>query len=156
MGTYIDKEVLSNLDKELLNDKESIQKILCNPTTTPRTIRLVAYWTIPSAVLTKGIFDYIQPRIEGKKTSEEMAEIKTKLYEIMPKGDVASGTEVLMTIDDDLYTLIDDVDNIDGDNLKQIKDKDFCEALCDVYFGDKAVSAGHKESVIKRLSQIIE
>ena len=165
MGTYIEEETIKTIDKEILSDKESLQNLLCNPTMLPRTIRIVTQWTIPSKLLTQGILDSLQPRLKGKKTKEEMKALETLLYDVMPKGELTSGTETYMNVDDDTFVLLDDggmFDNTDDSKdkkeevPKKIQDKHFCEAMCEVYFGDDPVSPVHKEDVLKRMSKTLE
>ena len=45
--------------------------------------------------------------------------------------------------------------NCSDDSRKKRQDKDFCDALCGVYFDKEAVSIDHKESVIERLLNIV-
>lgn len=167
VGTYIEKEAIKAIDKGILSNKESLQNLLCNPTLLPRTIRIVTHWTIPSYILTKGILDSLQPRLKEKKTEEEMKELETLLYDVMPKGDVKSGTEIYMHVNKDTFILLDDggiYDDVDDskdtdtkeEGTKKIQDVHFCEALCEVYFGDQPVSPDHKEDVLNRMPKILE
>lgn len=60
-----------------------------------------------------------------------------------PEADLVKGAEMELTIRGD--TLL--YKNALG-GVGIIRSAAFCRALCDVYYGDDSVSAGHKDSVL--------
>ena len=144
-----------------------IQQALCNPTILSRTIRIVTNWNIPQYLLTKGITDAIRPRLADKISIEEMTDLENKLYSLMAvatteyyesnsnstnDGDIGVGTEAILIVrGDTMYYSngsIHDI-NIDEDSYeKKIQHEEFCLALCDIYYGNDAVSVDHRDNVI--------
>lgn len=149
-----------------------IQQALCNPTILSRTIRIVTNWNIPQYLLTKGITDAIRPRLADKISIEEMSELEEKLHSLMTvtnventsdlngtNQDIGVGTEVILIVKGDTMYYSDgpvcDI-YINKENYeRKIQHKEFCHMLCDVYYGNGAVSIDHRDNVIEGIIKIV-
>ncbi len=88
---------------------------------------------------TSAIIEALEPRMAGQDL-ESLDEFK----KMNPPVDLVQGAEMEMTIRGD--TLL--YKNAVG-GLGQIKSAVFTRALCDVYYGEDAVSPSHLEDVLK-------
>mmetsp|Transcript_23699 Transcript_23699/g.35241 ORF Transcript_23699/g.35241 Transcript_23699/m.35241 type:complete len:150 (+) Transcript_23699:166-615(+) len=146
--------------------EESIQKLLCNPTALPRIIRIVLHWNnIPTHLITKGITDAIRPRLEDKVGIDDIAELENKLHSLMESDGndeegVRVGTEIFLSLNSDTMYFSnkrqESDDNIIFTEEKKIQHREFCLALCDVYYGSDPVSVDHKENVVGGIVNIIQ
>lgn len=175
VATYIDKSILDRSKDthhhSLFKNEISIKEALLNPIKLARTIRIVIYWNVPMYLVTKGITDAMRPRLSHKMPSEELVELEKQLHSLMENHhssgtsstndsgqDVDVGTEILLRVEGDTmyvqnkYACDDDNHHDGGDEeLKEgakIRNKLFCFAICDVYYGDRPVSEHHKANVI--------
>lgn len=161
VGTYVDKSVIESLDEDARNSEDLLHKAICSPITIPRTIRIVIHWNVPMYLVTKGITDAIRPRLVDKISNKEMKELENKLHSLMnSKGDVGVGTEILLTINGDSMYYSNggngtNTNNVTINEEKKIRHQEFCFALCDVYYGNDAVSTDHKENVIKGILTLL-
>lgn len=124
-------------------------------------------------LVTKGITEALRPRLVNVISSEEMDELENKLYSLMNHSDeekdddLGSGSEFLLIVKGDTMYYSrhrgggggdggkDDINVIQSNDERKIQHQDFCNALCDVYYGNDAVSADHKESVIDGITQLL-
>ncbi len=122
-------------------------------------------------LVTKGITEALRPRLVNVISSEEMDELENKLYSLMnhssneeKNDDLGSGSEFVLIIKGDTMYYSrgggggkgDDNNVIQSNDERKIQHQDFCNALCDVYYGNDTVSADHKESVIDGITQLLE
>jgi len=120
-----------------------IDKALLNPAF-PRTIRIVMNRSLSIEKYTAAIVEALEPRMNGVDL-EKLEEFK----KMNPKVDLVQGAEMEMTIRGNVMLYKNAVGGVG-----QIESKAFCQALCDVYYGKDAVSAGHKEAVVKGISML--
>jgi hypothetical protein len=76
---------------------------------------------------------------------EKLEEFK----KLNPAVDLVEGAEIEMTIRGNVLL----VRNALG-GVGQIDSQVFCEALCDLYYGDDPVSPGHRESVLAGIQNL--
>jgi len=164
VGTYVDKSVIKSLpiynDSKL--DHEVIQNVLCNPILLPRIIRIVTNWNIPTYLVTKGITDAIRPRLTNKISNEDVIELENKLHSLMNSNDYGEalnvGVEFLLFVKGDTMYYSRSSNKSSFENIheeKKIQHKEFCFALCDVYYGNDVVSTDHKYNIIEGFVQLV-
>lgn len=141
VGTYIDPIAMQGIQKE---DIASIQKALLNPMY-PRTIRIVMNRALSIDKFTSGIMESLEPRMRGKDL-DKLEEFK----KLNPNVDLLEGSEMEMTIRGDTM-LFKNAMGVVGVIRSQV----FCDALCDVYFGNDPVSPVHKDQVIKGIQALL-
>ena len=134
VGTYLDPIAVAAVKKE---GADAIKKALLDPTY-PRTIRVVMNRTLSMEKYTAAIVEALEPRMKGQDL-DKLEEFKN----LNPPGHLIEGAEMEMTIRGDtmLYR------NCAG-GIGAITSRRFCEAMCDVYYGPDAVSAGHRDDVV--------
>mmetsp|Transcript_11459 Transcript_11459/g.25539 ORF Transcript_11459/g.25539 Transcript_11459/m.25539 type:complete len:267 (+) Transcript_11459:48-848(+) len=141
VGTYLDPLAMSAVKTS--KDKAVLQKALLDPTY-PRTIRIVMARGLSVDKFTSAIVEAVEPRMNGKDL-EKLEEFR----KLMPPVDLIKGAEMEMTIRGD--TLL--FKNPTG-GVGTIRSRAFTEAMCDVYYGDDAVSPSHKESVLEGIPKL--
>lgn len=139
VGTYVDPIAMSGVKSSYTE----IDKALLNPAF-PRTIRIVMNRSLSIEKYTAAIVEALEPRMNGVDL-EKLEEFK----KMNPKVDLVQGAEMEMTIRGNVMLYKNAVGGVG-----QIESKAFCQALCDVYYGKDAVSAGHKEAVVKGISML--
>mmetsp|Transcript_8688 Transcript_8688/g.10969 ORF Transcript_8688/g.10969 Transcript_8688/m.10969 type:complete len:222 (+) Transcript_8688:48-713(+) len=166
VGTYIDKTKFKAYyqdQKQQKNDSttnkhEIIQNGLSNPNAFPRTLRIVTNYSVSSSTLTSGIMDALRPRLKNVISKTEIKSLHTRLMSLNDGvKKLVAGTEVEMKIDGDTmyHRRKNSGDEDDGkhengpEKIVMIQHKEFCVALCDVYYGTNAVSLDHRNSVIQ-------
>ena len=168
-----DTDTDANNKNDIKKKIEKAQSLLCNPTTLPRAIRIVTHWNIPMKLLTKGITDALRPRLKDKISLNQMLDLERELSSIMNSDDandddVKVGTEIIMFVKDDTMHYSRPVkqnghgsgsDDASSNNMmneeKKIQHKDFCLALCDIYYGNDPVSTDHKAKVMEGIMKAI-
>lgn len=140
VGTYLDPLAMSVMKGQ---SKEDIQKALLNPMY-PRTIRIVMARGLSIEKFTDALNESLKPRMNGEdlQTLDEFKKLN-------PAADLVQGAEMELTIRGD--TLL--YKNALG-GVGIIRSAAFCKALCDVYYGDKAVSTGHRDSVLEGVPKL--
>mmetsp|Transcript_576 Transcript_576/g.1205 ORF Transcript_576/g.1205 Transcript_576/m.1205 type:complete len:284 (-) Transcript_576:98-949(-) len=139
VGTYLDPLAMSVVK----DDEKELKKALLDPNY-PRTIRIVMNRNLSIDKYTSAIIEALEPRMAGQDL-ESLDEFK----KMNPPVDLVQGAEMEMTIRGD--TLL--YKNAVG-GLGQIKSIVFTRALCDVYYGEDAVSPSHLEDVIKGVKSL--
>lgn len=116
-----------------------IKKALLDPTY-PRTIRIVMNRNLSMEKYTAAIIEALEPRMDGQDMNS-LEEFKN----LNPKGlDLVQGAEMEMTIRGDTLLYKNAVGGIG-----QIKSLVFTKAMCDVFYGEDAVSPPHLDEVLK-------
>jgi len=139
VGTYMDPIAMSGVK----SSTTEIEKALLNPAF-PRTIRIVMNRSLSIEKYTAAIVEALEPRMNGEDL-EKLEEFK----KMNPKVDLVQGAEMEMTIRGNVMLYKNALGGVG-----QIESKAFCKALCDVYYGNDAVSPGHKEEVVKGISKM--
>ena len=140
VGTYLDPIAMAAVKN---SSPDQIEKALLDPTY-PRTIRIVMNRGLSVDKFIAAIVEAIEPRLNGQNL-ETLEEFK-KLF---PPVDLVEGAEVEMTIRGDMLLL----KNATG-GVGTIKSRAFTEAMCDVYYGDDAVSPTMKEDVLAGIKNL--
>ena len=140
VGTYLDPIAMAAVKN---SSPDQIEKALLDPTY-PRTIRIVMNRGLSVDKFIAAIVEAIEPRLNGQNL-ETLDEFK-KLF---PPVDLVEGAEVEMTIRGDMLLL----KNATG-GVGTIKSQAFTEAMCDVYYGDDAVSPTMKEDVLAGIKNL--
>lgn len=140
VGTYVDPTAMYAVKKGKAAD---IEKALLNPDY-PRTIRIVMNRNLSIDKYTAAIVEALEPRMQGQEL-EKLEEFKN----LNPPVDLIEGAEMEMTIRGD--TLL--YKNALG-GVGSIKSRLFTTALCDVYYGNDAVSPTHKQSVLEGIPKL--
>jgi len=140
VGTYVDPFAMSAVKTR---GKDAIVKALLDPMY-PRTIRIVMNQGLSIDKYTAGIVEALQPRMNGQDL-EKLDEFK----KLNPPVDLIKGAEMEMTIRGDVMLYRNSAGGVG-----QIVSRVFCEAMCDVYYGDDAVSPGHKDSVVEGIAKM--
>lgn len=120
-----------------------VKKALLDPNY-PRTIRIVMNRNLSIEKYTAAIIEALEPRMKGEDL-ESLEEFK----KLNPPVDLITGAEMEMTIRGDVLLYKNAVGG-----LGQIKSAVFTRALCDVYYGDEAVSPTHLESVVSGVKDL--
>ena len=120
-----------------------VKKALLDPAY-PRTIRIVMNRGLSIDKYTAAIIEALEPRMHG----EDLGSLE-EFKKLNPKVDLVEGAEMEMTIRGDVLLY----KNATG-GLGQIKSAVFTRALCEVYYGDDAVSPTHLESVLKGVKEL--
>lgn len=140
VGTYMDPIAMSAVKS---SSPQEIQKALLDPTY-PRTIRIVMNRGLSIEKYTAAIVEALGPRMNGQDI-EKLEEFK----KLNPPVDLVEGAVMEMTIRGNFMLYKNALGGVG-----QIDSRAFCEALCDVYYGDDPVSPGHKEDVIKGVRKL--
>eukprot|EP00542_Grammatophora_oceanica_P012146 CAMPEP_0194032680 /NCGR_PEP_ID=MMETSP0009_2-20130614/5568_1 /TAXON_ID=210454 /ORGANISM="Grammatophora oceanica, Strain CCMP 410" /LENGTH=256 /DNA_ID=CAMNT_0038673193 /DNA_START=58 /DNA_END=828 /DNA_ORIENTATION=+ len=140
VGTYMDPIAMSAMKKASDGD---INKALLNPMY-PRTIRIVMARSLSINKYTAAIVEALEPRMKGIDM-EKLEEFK----KLNPPVDLVEGAEIEMTIRGDVMMY----KNATG-GVGRIQSQTFCEAMCDVYYGEGAVSPGHKDGCIEGVKKL--
>jgi len=140
VATYIDTHAMSLLKSESV---AGITKALCNPMY-PRTIRIVMNRGLSIEKYTAAIVEALEPRMKGQDL-DKLEEFK----KLNPAIDLIEGATMEMTIRGNTMLYKNSVGGVGA-----IHSQVFCEALCDVYYGDDAVSVGHREDVVKGIQNL--
>lgn len=114
-----------------------------NPST-PQTIRIVMNRNLSIDKYTAAIIEALEPRMKGNDL-ESLDEFR----KLNPPVDLVQGAEIEMTIRGD--TLL--YKNAVG-GLGQIKSLVFTRAMCDVFYGEDAVSPTHLKDVMVGVKQL--
>lgn len=122
---------------------KAISSALLNPQY-PRTIRIVMNRSLSIEKYTAAIVEALEPRMNNQDL-DKLEEFK----KLNPKVDLVEGAEMEMTIRGNTMLYKNSLGGIG-----QIESEAFCKALCDVYYGDDAVSPGHKEKVIEGVASL--
>lgn len=135
VGTYLD-----NLAAKIMSQQKDaeIEKTLLDPKYA-RTIRIVMNRSLSIEKYTSAIVEALEPRMQGQDL-EKLEEFK----KLNPSIDLLEGAEMEMTIRGDTMLYKNAVGGIG-----MIQSEVFCRALCDVYYGEDAVSPSHKQDVMK-------
>ncbi|KAL9180983.1 hypothetical protein ACHAXT_009788 [Thalassiosira profunda] len=140
VGTYFDPLAMSVIKTQ---GEAEVKKALLDPAY-PRTIRIVMNRGLSIDKYTAAIIEALEPRMHG----EDLGSLE-EFKKLNPKVDLVEGAEMEMTIRGDVLLY----KNATG-GLGQIKSAVFTRALCDVYYGDDAVSPTHLESVLKGVKEL--
>lgn len=140
VGTYLDPLAMSGIKNQ---PKETVQKALLNPMY-PRTIRIVMARGLSIQKFTDALNESLKPRMKGEDL-EKLEEFR----KLNPDVDLVKGAEMEMTIRGDTLLYKNAVGGVG-----RIQSQVFTEALCDVYYGDDAVSPGHKDSVLEGIGKL--
>eukprot|EP01082_Thalassiosira_pseudonana_P002755 g2413.t1 g2413 contig12:57623-58650(-) len=140
VGTYMDSLAMSVIKSQ--GEKE-VKKALLDPNY-PRTLRIVMNRDLSIDKYTSAIIEALEPRMKGQDL-QSLEEFK----KLNPPVDLIQGAEMEMTIRGD--TLL--YKNAVG-GLGQIKSLVFTRAMCDVFYGEKAVSPTHLEDVLKGVKEL--
>eukprot|EP00591_Stephanopyxis_turris_P012839 CAMPEP_0195516924 /NCGR_PEP_ID=MMETSP0794_2-20130614/9160_1 /TAXON_ID=515487 /ORGANISM="Stephanopyxis turris, Strain CCMP 815" /LENGTH=267 /DNA_ID=CAMNT_0040645641 /DNA_START=68 /DNA_END=871 /DNA_ORIENTATION=- len=140
VGTYVDP-IAMNFVKNQSNAE--IEKALLDPQY-PRTIRIVMARNLSIDKYTSAIVEALKPRMKGEDL-DKLDEFK----KLNPPVDLVEGAVMEMTIRGDTLLYRNSAGSVGA-----IHSDIFCRAMCDVYYGDDAVSPTHKENVIKGIKSI--
>lgn len=140
VGTYMDPIAMSAIKTQ---GSKAISQALLNPAY-PRTIRIVMNRSLSIDKYTAAIVEALQPRMNGQDL-DKLEEFK----KLNPPIDLVEGAEMKMTIRGNTMLYKNSVGGVG-----QIESEVFCRALCDVYYGEEAVSPGHKEQVVKGVASM--
>eukprot|EP00804_Cyclotella_cryptica_P023207 CCRYP_000394-RA/>CCRYP_000394-RA protein AED:0.03 eAED:0.03 QI:94/1/1/1/0.5/0.4/5/2829/249 len=140
VGTYFDPLAMSMVKSQ--GEKE-VKRALLDPTY-PRTIRIVMNRNLSIDKYTAAIIESLEPRMKGQDLGS-LDEFK----KLNPPVDLIQGAEIEMTIRGD--TLL--YKNAVG-GLGQIKSVVFTRAMCDVFYGEEAVSPTHLADVLKGVKDL--
>ena len=122
---------------------KAISEALLNPAY-PRTIRIVMNRSLSIEKYTAAIVEALEPRMNGEDL-DKLEEFK----KLNPPVDLIEGAEMEMTIRGSTMLYKNSVGGVG-----QIDSEVFCKALCDVYYGEEAVSPGHKEEVVNGVAKM--
>ena len=122
---------------------KKISEALLNPAY-PRTIRIVMNRSLSIEKYTAAIVEALEPRMNGEDL-DKLEEFK----KLNPPVDLIEGAEMEMTIRGSTMLYKNSVGGVG-----QIDSEVFCKALCDVYYGEEAVSPGHKEEVVNGVAKM--
>lgn len=140
VGTYVDPIAMQAIKKS--GDAE-IAASLLNPMY-PRTIRIVMNRGLSIEKYNAAIVEALEPRMKGEDL-DKLEEFK----KLNPAVDLVEGAEIEMTVRGDVLLYKNALGGVG-----QIHSKVFCEALCDLYYGNDPVSPGHRESVISGIKNL--
>lgn len=115
-----------------------------NSTISPQTIRIVMNRNLSIDKYTAAIIEALEPRMKGNDL-ESLDEFR----KLNPAVDLVQGAEIEMTIRGD--TLL--YKNAVG-GLGQIKSIVFTRAMCDVFYGEDAVSPTHLKDVLVGVKEL--
>lgn len=135
VGTYLDPLAMSMVKSQ---GESAVKKALLDPKY-PRTIRIVMNRNLSVDKYTSAILEALEPRMAGCQDLSSLEEFK----KLNPKVDLVDGAEMEMTIRGDVMLY----KNATG-GLGQIRSLDFTTAMCDVFYGEEAVSPTHLKSVV--------
>lgn len=140
VGTYMDPIAMSAVKSR---GPKAISEALLNPMY-PRTIRIVMNRSLSIDKYAGAIVEALEPRMNGEDL-DKLEEFKS----LNPPIDLVEGAEMEMTIRGNVMLYKNSIGVVG-----KIESEVFCKALCDVYYGEEAVSPGHKEQVIKGVAAI--
>lgn len=140
VGTYMDPIAMAAVKTQ---GPKAISEALLNPMY-PRTIRIVMNRNLSIDKYTAAIVEALQPRMKGEDL-DKLDEFK----KLNPPIDLVEGAEMEMTIRGNTMLYKNGIGGVG-----RIESEVFCKALCDVYYGDDAVSPGHKEQVVKGVATL--
>jgi hypothetical protein len=140
VGSYFDPLAMSMIKNQ---GEAEIKKALLD-TSYPRTIRIVMNRNLSIDKYTSAIIEALEPRMNGLDDGS-LAEFK----KLNPPVDLIQGAVMEMTIRGD--TLL--YKNAVG-GLGQIKSAAFTKAMCDVFYGNDAVSPPHLDSVLSGIKKL--
>eukprot|EP00581_Thalassiosira_minuscula_P009035 CAMPEP_0183702562 /NCGR_PEP_ID=MMETSP0737-20130205/623_1 /TAXON_ID=385413 /ORGANISM="Thalassiosira miniscula, Strain CCMP1093" /LENGTH=274 /DNA_ID=CAMNT_0025929191 /DNA_START=36 /DNA_END=860 /DNA_ORIENTATION=+ len=140
VGSYFDPLAMSMIKSQ---GEAEVKKALLDPSY-PRTIRIVMNRNLSIDKYTAAIIEALEPRMNGQDL-ESLVEFQ----KLNPKVDLVEGAEMEMTIRGDVLLYKNAVGG-----LGQIKSAVFTKALCDVYYGDDAVSPTHLKSVVEGVKNL--
>mmetsp|Transcript_36673 Transcript_36673/g.79174 ORF Transcript_36673/g.79174 Transcript_36673/m.79174 type:complete len:313 (-) Transcript_36673:389-1327(-) len=135
VGTYLDPLAMSMVKNQ---GESAVKKALLDPKY-PRTIRIVMNRNLSVDKYTSAIIEALEPRMADNPDLSSLEEFK----KLNPKVDLVDGAEMEMTIRGDVMLY----KNATG-GLGQIRSLDFTTAMCDVFYGEEAVSPTHLKSVV--------
>ena len=134
VGTYLDPLAMSMVKSQ---GEAEVKKALLDPNY-PRVIRIVMNRDLSSEKYTAAIVESLEPRMQGQDLGS-LEEFK----KLNPPVDLVAGAEIEMTVRGDLLLY----KNALG-GLGQIRSAVFTRALCDVFYGEEAVSPTHLRDVL--------
>lgn len=164
VGTYLDPVAMMAVKK---GSNAEIEKALLNPDY-PRTIRIVMNRGLSIDKYTAAIVESVEPRLNGQDLEtyvyrcSSVSFCRSQLQNMLtlialrcfdsleefkklnPPVDLVEGAEIEMTIRGDTLLYKNAVGGVGS-----LKSRRFCEAMCDVYYGEDPVSPTHKESVLE-------
>jgi hypothetical protein len=140
VGTYVDPLAMSMVKSQ---GEAEVKKALLDPNY-PRTIRIVMNRDLSIDKYTSAIIEALEPRMHGEQL-ESLEEFK----KLNPPVDLIKGAEMEMTIRGDVLLYKNAVGG-----LGQIKSAVFTKAMCDVFYGEGAVSPTHLESVVSGVKNL--
>jgi len=135
VGTYMDPLAMSVIKDQ---GETQLKKALLDPNY-PRTIRIVMNRDLSIDKYTAAIIEALEPRMKGQDLNS-LDEFK----KLNPPVDLIQGAEMEMTIRGDTLLYKNAVGGIG-----QIKSGVFTSAMCDVFYGEEAVSPTHLQDVLK-------
>mmetsp|Transcript_8966 Transcript_8966/g.11925 ORF Transcript_8966/g.11925 Transcript_8966/m.11925 type:complete len:265 (+) Transcript_8966:95-889(+) len=141
VGTYLDPLAMSAVKNS--KDRATLEKALLDPTY-PRTIRIVMARGLSVEKFTSAIIEAVEPRMNGQDL-EKLTEFKA----LMPPVDLIKGAEMEMTIRGETMLF----KNATG-GVGTIHSRVFTAAMCEVYYGEAAVSPSHKEAVLAGIPKL--
>lgn len=176
LGTYLDPLAMSAVKK---SNAATIQQALCDPTY-PRTIRIVMARGLSIAKFTDAIVEALEPRMKGKDLDKYVFGLRFVLYgmdcgkipmmdalsltffvcvfslhrleefkKLNPPLDLVKGAEIEITIRGDTLLYKNAVGGVGT-----IRSEVFTTAMCDVYYGEDAVSPTHKAAVLEGVPKL--
>jgi len=140
VGTYVDPMAMAAVKKQ---GPQAIEKALLDPSY-PRTIRIVMNRGLSTEKFTAAIVDALSPRMNGENLDK-----LDEFQKLNPPLDLIQGAEIEMTIRGDTMLYKNCVGGVG-----QIHSHAFCVALCDIYYGDDAVSPDHKTNVVNGIPKL--
>lgn len=140
VGTYFDPLAMSMVKSQ---GETEVKKALLDPNY-PRVIKIVMNRNLSIEKYTAAIIESLEPRMNGEDL--DSLEVFKKLN---PRVDLVEGAEIEMTVRGDVLLY----KNATG-GLGQIKSAVFTRALCDVFYGDDAVSPTHLKSVVSGVKKL--
>jgi hypothetical protein len=140
LGSYFDPLAMSAIKKA---DRGSIAQALLNPTY-PRTIRIVMARGLSMEKFTTAIIEALEPRMKGQDL-DRLEEFK----KLNPPLDLVKGAEIQLTIRGDTLLYRNAVGGVGT-----IRSEVFTTAMCDVFYGEAAVSPTHKDSVLDGIPKL--
>jgi hypothetical protein len=139
VGAYFDPIAMMAVKK---GSPADIEHALLDPTY-PRTLRIVMNRGLSVDKFITAIVEAVEPRLKGRDL-----ETLTEFKGLFAPVDLVEGDEIEMTIRGDTLMMKTAL------NVGSIKSRAFCEAMCDVYFGNDAVSPELKADVLKGIRNL--
>lgn len=120
-----------------------MKKALLDPSY-PRTLRIVMNRNLSIDKFTTALVEALEPRMNG----EDLGSLE-EFKKLNPPVDLVQGAEIEMTIRGDVLLYKNAVGG-----LGQIKSAVFTKVMCDVFYGEEAVSPAHLDSVLSGIKNL--